>query len=142
MDKVISSKELEIDLQPPGRKSKNVLSFLHMILTEMVVINPEQRSPASKIIANHYPSDLTLDLSSIIRFCLFGYLRARSIFSEYYLIPLCAYIDYYRLDSKIKEDSQSAKRKICFMVKKTIFQIIGFIRKQIFIEDSKLFSLY
>lgn len=106
-----------------------------MILTEMVVINPEQRLTASKILGEHYPDDLDLDLSSIIRFCLFGYLRTRPNISEYYLIPLCAYIDYYRLDSKIKEDSQSAKRKICFMVKKTIFQIMRFIIKQTAIAD-------
>ena len=83
-----------------------------------------------------------LDLSSIVRFCLFGYLHERHSCSEYYLIALCAYVDYYRLDSKIKEEIHSNKRKICLMVKKTILQLMLYFKNNMDVNNSSLVSLF
>jgi hypothetical protein len=46
--------------------------------------------------------DLIPDQSNLIRYCLFGYFQEKNTFGAYYLMVLCGYIDYYRLDGKIK----------------------------------------
>jgi serine/threonine protein kinase len=54
IEKIISSRDLEINLQPPGRRSKNVLSFLHLILSEMIVFNPSSRANASNLLKDNF----------------------------------------------------------------------------------------
>lgn len=50
IQKVVSSGQLEVNLQISGRRSKNVLSFLHLVLAEMVVLNPDCRLSAPQLI--------------------------------------------------------------------------------------------
>lgn len=73
-----------------------------MILTEMIVIDPQNRSSASYLLQTYFPENLEVNDSNLLRWCLFGYLKLRDHSGEYFLILLCAHIDYYRLDSKIR----------------------------------------
>jgi hypothetical protein len=52
---------------------------------------------------------------------------------------ILAYIEFYRMDGKIKEDGQSNKRKICLKVKNTILNIIKymFLKFSVFIETNQ-----
>ena len=59
IDKVLSSGALIIDFSPQGRKSKNTLSFLHLILADMVVIDPSQRLSAGEIIGKYFTGTST-----------------------------------------------------------------------------------
>jgi serine/threonine protein kinase len=71
IEQAIASPRLEVDLQASGRRSKNILSFLHLILSEMVVVDPLGRSSASALLASFFaPEDETVTA----RYLLLGYL--------------------------------------------------------------------
>lgn len=54
IEKVISSPELTVELQASGRRSKNILSFLHLLLSEMIVIDPESRSSPAALLESSF----------------------------------------------------------------------------------------
>ena len=77
IEAVISSSDLNINLQASGRRSKNILSFLHLALSEMIVINAKERSSASNILDNYFSFANLNNESEYIKFLLVCYLKER-----------------------------------------------------------------
>ena len=73
IEKVISSDELEIDLQVGGRRSRKVLSFIHLLLSDMIVIDPLRRSAASQLIESYFAPG-SFQQGEVIRGLLLSYL--------------------------------------------------------------------
>jgi hypothetical protein len=71
---------MKIDLQPSGRKSKNILSFLHLILSEMIVVDANYRREADYLLSAYFFIDPTFQMKDIVRIGFLGYLYERERF--------------------------------------------------------------
>jgi hypothetical protein len=128
-----------IDFHPYGRRSKNALSFIHLIFSNMIVINPDSRCSASYILNEYFGNDFTSNYANIVRICLFRYLKERNSLGRYYLIILLAYTEFERASTKIKEDSQNINKiRICMKIKKYVLNLLWFLKQNMLLSDCSL----
>jgi len=67
-------------LQPSGRKSKNILSFLHLLLSEMIVVDVTDRREAPYLLSTYFSNATVIEMENIVKIGLFGYLYERDNF--------------------------------------------------------------
>jgi hypothetical protein len=71
---------MRVDLQPSGKKSKNILSFLHLILSEMIVVDPDHRREPAYLLSVYFPHQRAIEMKNIAKIGLLGYLYERDTF--------------------------------------------------------------
>jgi hypothetical protein len=123
LDRIICTKSFEITLQPMGRRSRNILSPLHLILLDMLIIDPILRPPASQLLSIHFNTDRSLSLRNIF----VNQLVSTGVNKHYFLVILMIMIENNKLETKLQKDKQDAKRKLCLKIKSDLFKLISLL---------------
>lgn len=67
----------------------------------MVVIDPHDRISANELLSNFF--DIIEEKENLFKNLVILYLRQRQEFGEVYLILMLGYVEFYRMDGKIRE---------------------------------------